>query len=89
MSITTPPHADPEIRSERMVRLAMELMDLGVDIPVVRELLTYDLDVVERQLRWLPDRNARKPTSFIVAAIRNNYECPANFMRPSGDREEA
>lgn len=68
-----------ESQSERMVRLAAQLMQLGVSNHQVRKLLTHDLDKVERQLDWLPYRRARKRASLIVAAIEHDYEAPADW----------
>ena len=84
MSVTagneSPPASWPsEERKQRMIRLAAQLQQLGVSRHLLPELVCYDLDMVEQQLIWLPARNARKKASMIVAAIRNNYEQPANF----------
>ena len=68
-----------EERKQRMIRLAAQLQQLGVSRHLLPELVCYDLDMVEQQLIWLPARNARKKASMIVAAIRNNYEKPANY----------
>lgn len=68
-----------ESRRVRMVRLAHELLQLGVSGSQVTKLLMIDLDVVERQLRWLPYRSARKKASLIVSAIELDYEAPANL----------
>lgn len=70
---------DDETRGDRMVRLAAQLMQLGVSDVQVRRLLSFDLDLVERQLDWLPYRSARKRSSLIVAAIEHDYEAPANW----------
>lgn len=77
--MTESPQPTPrsETKEERMARLALELLRLDVSVTVTRELLCYDLDVVERQLEWLPYRNVRKKASFIVSAIREDYEAPS------------
>ncbi|MBN9501325.1 MAG: hypothetical protein BGO01_08585 [Armatimonadetes bacterium 55-13] len=71
------PGVIPELRQDRMVRLAKELLILGVSSKQVTRLLGYDLDRVEQQLAWLPLRNPRKPASLIVAAIDQDFEAPA------------
>jgi len=54
-------------------------LEIGVSPKVTHELLRYDPEVIEQQLRWLPARNARRPSSLIVAAIKDNYEKPATI----------
>jgi len=68
-----------ESHLDRMTRIALELLELGVSPKVTHELLLFDLDIVEQQLRWLPARNARRESSLIVAAIKENYEKPATI----------
>lgn len=68
-----------ESRRERMIRLAGRLIQLGVSGNQIQKLLLHDLDLVERQLDWLPFRSARKRASLIVAAIEHDYEAPANW----------
>jgi len=69
-----------ETNKERMVRLARCLLAVGVAGLQVEQLLAnFDLDLIERQLRWLPARKARKRASIIVASIQNDYEEPANY----------
>jgi hypothetical protein len=53
------------------------LLKLGVMEPDARELVgEYELESIEQQLAWLPERGARNPARFIVAAIRGNYDSP-------------
>jgi hypothetical protein len=55
-------------------------MQAGVSDKVLVDLLVaYPLDLIERQLRYLPYRKAKKPVSLLVAAIQNDYEPPANY----------
>lgn len=75
----------------RMTRLAMELLKLGVSKSGIETLLSlHDLDEVERQLAYLPFRKAKRPEAFIVEAVRNRYSPPkefyyaANQTQPSG-----
>lgn len=71
--------AEPE-HMEWLVQLALEMMRLGVSETVVRDLLAgYPPERIERQLRYLPFRNAKKPVSLLVASIKDDYEAPTGF----------
>lgn len=61
---------------DRAVKLAMELMRLGVSRAGAAELLAFPHDIIERQLRYLPYRKAKRPSAFIVDAIRHDYSPP-------------
>jgi hypothetical protein len=63
----------------KQVELAIKLMQLGISQAGVAELLTYDLDLIERQLTYLPFRRAKRPAAFIIDAIKNNYSAPNTF----------
>jgi hypothetical protein len=63
----------------RKVKIALDLFKLGVSGSGVQELLLYDLDLIERQLAWLPYRKAKRPEAMIIDAIRNNYSAPNAF----------
>ncbi|MBB6053939.1 hypothetical protein [Armatimonas rosea] len=53
------------------------LLKIGVPEPDARELVgEYELESIEQQLAWLPERGARNPARFIVAAIRGTYDSP-------------
>ena len=39
----------------------------------------YDLPRIERQLQWLPLREARSPVGFLLSAIKNDYEAPPGW----------
>ncbi len=63
-----------------MVRLAVEMRQLGVKPSHVRRILmNYDLDDIEAQLRFLPYRKFRNKASMLVASIDQSFEEPANF----------
>lgn len=62
--------------ADRMLSLALRLQRIGVSQRGTQELLAYPLDVVERQLDFLPYRNAKRPEAFIIEAIRNDYSPP-------------
>ena len=65
---------------DRLTKLAMELLKIGVSKTGVELLLsTQDLDEVERQLAYLPYRRAKRPEAFIVEAVRRRYSPPKEF----------
>lgn len=69
-----------EPRDERMVRLAQQLQLAGVSQAVTAQLLAHDLDIIERQLAYLPYRKCRRPEAFLVEAIRKDYSPPKDFF---------
>ena len=78
--------ADPERsesaepRHERLKRLAMELMSLGVSRHQTERILAqHRPEDIERQLGWIGYRAARKKASLLVTAIDQGYEAPANL----------
>lgn len=70
----------------RLVRLAVELRQLGVSASQTERLLsTHPPDLVEQQLAWLPARKARRKASLIIAAIDRNYEEPLSLRDARAD----
>lgn len=47
----------------------------------------YPLEVITRQMNWMPERNAKVPARFLVAAIRNDYASPNGVRAPSHETE--
>lgn len=48
----------------------------------------YDHIRIERQLQWLPFRNAKNPAGFLLAAVADNYEAPLSLrfsVKASGE----
>jgi hypothetical protein len=67
--------------AERATRLAVELMKLGVSRAGVIELLSFfPHDEIEKQLKYLPFRKAKRPGALVVEAIRHNYSPPKEFF---------
>lgn len=65
-------------RSAREADVKIELLKLGVGRSHILEIVEhYSLERIERQLKWLPYRRARKPSSLIVSAIKEDYDAPA------------
>ena len=83
------PSADRTAHQQRLIRAAMALMALGVSRPQTQALIAqYDLERIERQLRFLPHRSARKPSALIVAAIEEDYEPPTSSPIERDDSAE-
>jgi len=85
---------DALARQRRATEIAYRLLILKVSNRGVQELIAgYPLDVIERQLDYLPYRNAKRPEALIMDAVRNNYSPPKEFFyatnetQPSLDRE--
>lgn len=73
-----------ETDGERAVRLAVELRRLGVSHTRTVELLShFDHADIEQQLIYLPFRSCRRPSAFIIEAIRGNYSPPNEFYHAS------
>jgi hypothetical protein len=75
------------VSQDRATKLAVELMRLGISRAGTVELLSYPLDVVERQLAYLPFRKAKRPSAFIVDAIRNDYSPPKEAYYAKAEAE--
>ena len=53
------------------------LLSVGVPEPQVRQILKEaPIEEIEAQLAWLPERGARNPGRFILAAVRGSYAPP-------------
>ncbi len=64
--------------SGREADVKVALLKLGVSRSQIMELVERcPLERIERQLKWLPLRKPRKPSSLIVSAIKEDYEEPA------------
>lgn len=58
------------------------MTNLGMPKEQALDLLTrFPLEAVERQIAWLPDRNAKNPARFLAAAIEGDYEMPPGLRR--------
>ena len=57
--------------------LRNRLLSLGVKSEQVEMLLAqYQPERIQRQIAWLPARNARNPVAFLLAAIEKDYASP-------------
>lgn len=66
----------PELPEQR--HIMSELRKLGVDEPTVASLVQrFVLADIRRQIDRLPQRDARNPVAFLIAAIEGNYGPPS------------
>jgi len=74
---------DPAVAEGK--RQAFKAMtDVGMAKEQALDLLSrFDLGAVERQIAWLPQRNAKTPARFLVAAIEGGYDRPSGARHPA------
>ena len=82
----TPPDfagEDPAVAAGK--RQAFKAMtDVGIPKEQALDLLArFDLGDVERQISWLPQRNAKNPARFLAAAIEGGYDRPSGARHPA------
>ena len=66
---------DPQTTKLRVALIEVGLLEQQAD-----ELLDrYEISRIERQLEWLPLREARSPAGFLLSAIKNDYEAPPGW----------
>ena len=80
---------DPHVAKVREKLIQAGLLEQQADDLLDR----YDTPRIERQLEWLPLREARSPVGFLLSAIKNDYEAPpgwkpANSERPDNPAQE-
>lgn len=62
---------------DRAVAAAAEMMRLGVSrLGIVDLLAHYPIETIERQLKYLPLRKAKRPEALLIDAIKNDYSAP-------------
>lgn len=81
MGWTPPAFADDDPAVAGAKRQAYErLTNLGLPKEQVVDLLArFDTDRIERQIKWLPHRNAKNQARYLVAAIENEYDEPLSL----------
>lgn len=67
---------DPQTARVREALIVAGLLEQQADDLLDR----YDIPRIERQLEWLPLREARSPVGFLLSAIKNDYEAPPGWM---------
>jgi len=80
---------DPAVAEGK--RKAFKAMaDVGMPKDQALDLLSrFDLGGIERQIAWLPSRNAKQPARFLAAAIEGGYDMPLNLRRQARPDSEA
>ena len=68
---------DPQIAKVREKLIQAGLLEQQADDLLDR----YDIPRIERQLEWLPLREARSPVGFLLSAIKNDYEAPPGWKQ--------
>jgi len=72
---------DPAV-AEGKKRAFKAMTDAGMPKDQALDILArFDLGDVERQISWLPSRNAKNPARFLAAAIEGSYDMPVNLRR--------
>lgn len=70
------PSPDDAVLTEQE-ELVLELVHVGVGLRKARSLVDeYSTERIQRQLKWLPLRAARRPASLLISAIENDYDPP-------------
>lgn len=65
------------MNKDRATKIAIELQKLYVSQATIVELLSnYPLELIERQLEYLPLRSPKRPAAMLVESIRYNYSAP-------------
>lgn len=57
--------------------LILELVHIGIGLRKARSLVEeHSAERIEKQLKWLPLRRARRPAPLLITAIENDYDPP-------------
>ncbi len=66
---------------DRRIEAAKVMLQLGISqAAVVRLLTNYELEVLERQIYYLPYRKAKRPGAFLIEAVRFDYSAPKDLF---------
>jgi hypothetical protein len=58
--------------------LVLALVEVGVSVRKAEYLVgNFPAERIKRQLKWLPQRPARRPASLLIVAIERDYDAPA------------
>jgi len=83
------PGDDPAV-AEGKQRAYKAMTDVSVPKEQALDLLgRFDLGDVERQIAWLPSRNAKNPARYLAAAIEGSYDMPLSLRRQMPTEGEA
>ena len=75
---------DPQIAKVREKLIEAGLLEQQADDLLDR----YDVPRIERQLEWLPLREARSPVGFLLSAIKNDYEAPPGWKPKNSEKPD-
>jgi len=79
----------PEVAEEKRA-LYDKLSEQGMSKSQALDILgRFDLTVVRRQLEWMPNRAAKNPSRYLLAAIENDYKAPMAVRQASMREAEA
>ena len=83
-----PPAEAVTPEAKRWLLLKRALVEAGVPERRAGDLLdAYPPERIERQLEWLPLRQARSPVAYLLAAIERDYAPPAGHALAKGSLE--
>lgn len=75
-------HASEEADDTPEGAVRRRLSRLGVPADIIERLVSaYPVEAIADQLNWLPQRNAKNPVWFVVAAVENRYNPPLSVAR--------
>jgi hypothetical protein len=70
-------------QSSEAREVQQSLVSVGITEDQAADLIAeFPLDRMRQQLAWLPLRNAKNKASFLIAAIRLNYDAPGLNRKP-------
>ena len=79
---------DPAVADGKR-RAFKAMTDTGMPKEQALDLLArFDLGAVESQISWLPQRSAKNPARFLVAAIEGGYDKPLALRRQDPEEQE-
>lgn len=82
--------ADVKPLNPQVAKLRAALLEVGLLAQQADDLLDrYDVPRIERQLEWLPLREARSPVGFLLSAIKNDYEAPPGWKPEVPEKSDA
>lgn len=74
-----PPRNEPDRVADAMADSALrsELARIGLEVVQIDHLLSkFPAERIQRQLAWLPERDARNPAALLLRAIEQDWDAP-------------
>ncbi len=79
-----------EAEDTQDVQVRRSLQAFGIPPGEIDDLLSrFPMERIERQIRWMGFRKARRPRSFLRAAIENDYAPPVEVRLEGGGSAES